>query len=97
MQVTWFGALFHAVNFAAPAAWVALVLVLLARFSAGGRSINVLRQFAVLWAVGLGVALLGLWWFERDGKMATYAAMVLSMGTVAWAGFDWGRNRSRGR
>ncbi|WP_367181163.1 hypothetical protein [uncultured Ramlibacter sp.] len=33
-----------------------------------------------------GLAVLGadLWWFGHDGKMATYAALVLVMGSGQW-------------
>jgi hypothetical protein len=94
--VTWTGALFHLGNFAAPSAWVALVLVLGLRFLGAGRTRSAWQQFAVLWAAGLAVSLLGLWWFGRDGKMVTYAAMVTVMGSVGWA-LQRGRTGRSGR
>jgi hypothetical protein len=34
--------------------------------------------------VGMVVLLAGLVYFGRDGKMATYAVLVLAQGTLAW-------------
>ena len=42
------------------------------------------RVWGVLSAVGVALLLLGLWYFGRDGKMATYTAMVWIMGTLAY-------------
>ena len=39
---------------------------------------------AVNFAAGLAVLAAGLWFFGRDGKMATYAALVIVMGTSQW-------------
>ncbi len=89
--MSWTGALFHLGNFVAPSAWVALVLVLGVRFLGARRGFGLWRSFALLWMAGLAVCLLGLWWFERDGKMATYAAMVAVMGSGAWV-LQRGRN-----
>ncbi|WP_302172521.1 hypothetical protein [uncultured Hydrogenophaga sp.] len=43
----------------------------------------------VLLAVGVVVLLAGLLVFGRDGKMLTYAALVLAQGTAGW----WLRGR----
>ncbi len=94
--MTWTNALFHLGNFVAPSAWVALVLVWVGRFSGARRGLSPWQQFAWLWVTGQAVCLLGLWWFERDGKMATYAAMVAVMGTVGWV-LQRGRNGQSGR
>jgi hypothetical protein len=82
----------HVLSFAAPALAVALALALGGRWllpSTGPRptwwallAINLLAGLAVLGA--------GLWYFGRDGKMASYAAMVAVMATVQWfAGRAW--------
>jgi len=42
------------------------------------------RQLGWLVLVGVVVLLAGLAYFGRDGKMATYAALVLAQGTLAW-------------
>ncbi len=94
--MTGISALFHFANFVAPPAWVALVLVCVGRFSGGKPGLSPWRQFAWLWLAGQAVCLLGLWWFERDGKMATYAAMVAVMGTVGWV-LQRGRTGRSGR
>jgi hypothetical protein len=32
----------------------------------------------------------GLWWFGRDGKMATYTALVIAVATCQWlSGRAW--------
>lgn len=69
----------HLLNFLAPALAVATVLALLGPFlGARNRSgTAIVRQLAVNFLVA-GVALaLGMWFFGRDGKMATYAAMLV--------------------
>jgi hypothetical protein len=71
--------LFHLLNFAAPALAVGFLLAL---FGAGVRrpawSGRLLRQTMINFGVNGLVLLAGLWWFGRDGKMATYAVMVLA-------------------
>lgn len=76
----------HLLNFVAPAAFIALVLVLAGRFL-GGQRTGVPRwwvQWAITFAAGVGVLVGGLVVFGRDGMMATYAALAAVCGTVQW-------------
>lgn len=84
------GGLLHLANFAAPALGVAAVLTVLswglrrgARFSPVAWQ-QARRLFAWASLGGLLVLAAGLVVFGRDGKMATYAALVLVMGTLAF-------------
>ncbi len=70
----------------APALGVAVLLWLgllwrRGRRQSGGRPA---RQLGWLVLVGVAVLLVGLAYFGRDGKIATYAALVLAQGTLAW-------------
>lgn len=78
--------LIHLLNFAAPAFFVALVLALLFRLALHKRSatVSLWVQVAVTFAAGLVVLLAGLAWFGRDGRMATYAALVVVCGSAQW-------------
>jgi hypothetical protein len=76
----------HLLNFVAPAAFIALVLVLMGRYL-GGRRTGVPRwwvQWATTFGAGVLVLVAGLVVFGRDGVMATYAALVAVCGTVQW-------------
>lgn len=76
----------HFLNFGAPAAFIALVLVFAGRYL-GGRRAGVPRwwmQWALTFAAGVAVSVAGLVVFGRDGTMATYAALVVVCGTVQW-------------
>ena len=43
-----------------------------------------LSQTAINSVAGLLALLLGLWFFGRDGKMASYAALVLACASSQW-------------
>jgi len=78
------------VNFFAPAIVVGGVAAVTARL-AWRRELGA-RRWLSLWAWASGAAalasILGLVVFDHDGKMATYAAMVLACaGALWWAGF----------
>lgn len=76
----------HLLNFAAPALFVAAAVTLAGRWVVGKPAAG--PPWRVQWAVnaGIGVAVLlgGLLLFGRDGKMATYAALVLAAATSQW-------------
>jgi len=76
----------HLLNFAAPALAVGILLALAApvfiRKSAGALVIP--AQAAMNSGVGLLALMAGLWFFGRDGKMASYGAMVLACATSQW-------------
>ena len=80
----------HLLNFIAPAAVVALLLVLLARlffgFFKSKRPITQVwrAQVAIIFIVGVGILVAGLIVFGRDGKMLTYAALVLGAALCQW-------------
>ena len=77
----------HVLNFLAPALWLALGLTLTSRLFMKKRapSVTPLAQTAILSAAGGGVLLVGLVLLGRDGKMLTYAALVLVCASVqAW-------------
>ncbi|NIC40260.1 hypothetical protein [Aquabacterium sp. A08] len=87
------GFVLHLLNFVAPAVAVAGLLsaaVVGPRGLAlwGPRARRWARVWAVLAAVGVAVLLAGLVLHGRDGKMSTYAALVLATGSVAawWRG-----------
>ena len=76
----------HLLNFVAPAAFVALVLVLVGRY-VGGRRAGVpgwWAQWALTFVAGVLVLAVGLLVSGHDGMMATYAALVAVCGTVQW-------------
>ena len=76
----------HLLNFVAPAAFMALVLVFAGRYL-GGRRAGVPRwwaQLVLVFAAGVAVLAAGLAVFGRDGMIATYAALVVVCGTVQW-------------
>ena len=77
----------HLAGFLAPALLTGLFLWVMAR---GWRSGQKGRRF-LLWLCLAGVAVLvaGLIGFGRDGKMATYAALVLAQGSLVF----WWRAR----
>ncbi|NCT96745.1 MAG: hypothetical protein GXD23_05195 [Comamonadaceae bacterium] len=78
----------HVLGLIAPAVGVALVLWLGLRLRRAGR-FGRGTQLAVLVTAGVLVLLAGLIAFGRDGKVATYAALVLAQGSLAW----WLRGR----
>ncbi len=83
--MTAIAALGHVANFFAPALVVALMLSLIPRLRRGkSRWRGFIKDTLWLSLAGFGVLLAGLIWFDRDGKMATYAALVLAQGSIAW-------------
>lgn len=82
----------HALSFAAPAFAVALLATLAARWllPAGARGLGWRGRFAISFVAGLAALGAGLWFFGHDGKMATYAGLVLAVATSQWlAGQGW--------
>lgn len=79
--------LYHLLNFFVPAFGVAVLTVLgsavlMKRSSA---TPGIIAQAAINFAVGAVVLVVGLWLFGRDGKIATYAALVFVCATSqAW-------------
>jgi branched-subunit amino acid transport protein len=76
----------HLLNFAAPAAFVALLVSYFPRFLLPKRPVvhAYWTQAAINFVVCVVVLSIGLWLFGQDGKMATYVAMVLASATVQW-------------
>jgi hypothetical protein len=79
----------HLLNFVAPAFAVGFLLPALARLvlhrGAGAPARSAWWvQGAVNFAVGVAVLAGGLLLFGQDGRMATYAALVLACGSSQW-------------
>ena len=76
----------HLLNFIAPALAVAVGLTLAAQFlmKKSGNVLAIRKQFAINFGVTLAVLVLGLVALGRDGKMLTYAAVVLAGATSQW-------------
>ena len=79
-------ALIHLLNFAAPAAVLALLLVPGSRLFMrnSNPALSWWAQAAIVFVVGCAVLLAGLWLLGRDGKLATYDALVLATATCQW-------------
>ncbi|MFO1211388.1 MAG: hypothetical protein U1E74_01840 [Paenacidovorax caeni] len=65
---------------------MALLLALGGRFVGpkGASSLTWYAQAAINSIVGCAVLLAGLWWLGRDGRMLTYAALVLACASSRW-------------
>lgn len=76
----------HLLNFAAPAAAMALLLVLSRRFihSTAPSMLPGWLHAGVVFGVGLATLLAGLVVWGRDGKMLTYAGLVVACATCQW-------------
>lgn len=76
----------HLLNFAAPAFFLAAGMALCARFLGLNHSVTFSwrAQVAINSIVGCGVLAAALWWFGRDGKMASYVALILSSALCQW-------------
>jgi hypothetical protein len=76
----------HLLNFVAPAAWMAVLLALLARLllKKTTSALSLRRQMAINFAACVSVLVLGLWFFGRDGKMASYVVMAALCATSQW-------------
>jgi hypothetical protein len=85
----------HLLNFVAPAAFLALLMVGLSallpfsKSKAGGKAARLSRpswrwQLAMVFAANLLVTVGGLVFFGHDGRLLTYAAMALAAAVVQW-------------
>ena len=80
----------HLLNFIAPAAVVALLLALssrvFSRFLVSKKPVSqsISAQVATVFIVNVVVLCAGLVFFGNDGKMGTYAAMVLASALSQW-------------
>jgi len=77
----------HLLNFVAPALCVGLLVAVAARLGLrpGPRAPGFWRQVALNGVAGMAVLFGGLLWLGRDGKMATYAALVVAVASSqAW-------------
>jgi hypothetical protein len=82
--------LWHLLNFVAPAIGVALLSASLMKLFWRRELAAVSWRRLVVWAAVAGIAALlaGLLIFGRDGKMATYGALVTASALALWwAGF----------
>jgi len=75
----------HLLNFVAPAWAVAVMLALAEPIFKRKRlsALSLFQAFAMYFMAGVAVLMLGLAVLERDGKMLTYAAMVITLGSLA--------------
>ena len=83
----------HLFNFLAPALAVSLALALLGPFLIQKRSgaPAVIAQATINFVVGAAVLLFGLWFFGNDGKMASYAWMLLLCTAAQASSGAWGK------
>ena len=83
----------HLFNFLAPALAVAIVLALLGPFLVRKRPGGpvLIAQAAINFVAGAVALLLGLWFFGNDGKMASYAAMLLLCTAAQATSGRWGK------
>jgi hypothetical protein len=82
----------HSLSFVAPALGVALLVTLGARIvlPRSGRPRNWCLALLLNFVTGVLVLAAGLWFFGRDGKMATYVALVLVVASCQWlSGRAW--------
>ncbi len=88
----------HVLNFVLPAVAVGGLLAALAPWALRGSHsrFSWLAQSALNAAAGSLALTGGLWYFGNDGKMASYAALVLVCGTTQWAFMHAGGSRKRG-
>jgi hypothetical protein len=79
--------LFHVLGFVAPALAVAFMVAGGARMFIRGRTPDGSwwGHAAINSIVGVLVLGAGLWYFGVDGKMATYAALVVAVASCQWA------------
>ena len=92
--------LWHVLNFFAPAAGMGLIAPTLAKLLWRRGLVGARWAWLAAWvtAASATVLLAGLMVFGRDGKMATYGAMVLACAaTLWWFGFGAGRRRPGAR
>ncbi len=81
----------HLLNFVAPAACMSLLLMLLARvfkrflMPKTHAAQSIYAQAAIIFIANFAVLAAGLVIFGNDGKMATYAAMVIGSALCQWA------------
>ena len=78
--------LIHLLNFAAPALGVALGVSLFSLLLMKNRTLSlaIYTQTAINFVVCLLALAAGLWFFGRDGEMATYGAMLLCVASSQW-------------
>lgn len=78
--------LIHLLNFVAPALFIAIFTTLVSRMMTrkAPAALTWGAQAAINFVTGVAVLLLGLWFFGHDGKMATYAALVVCCATSQW-------------
>ena len=80
----------HLLNFMAPAVFVAVLLVLLPRLFFGFFKSKkplaqaVWMQFAIVFVANMVVLVVGLLIFGHDGKMLTFAALVVVAALCQW-------------
>lgn len=74
----------HVCGFIAPAVALALLMPGAGRLLIAARGPRYWVQSALGAAVGVAVLLAGLWFFGRDGKMTTYAALVAAIALAQW-------------
>jgi hypothetical protein len=76
----------HALNFAAPALWLALLMPLVAKFFTRKKPVahTFPAQFALHFVVCLVGLMAGLVFFGNDGKMLTYLLLLLLCATSQW-------------
>jgi hypothetical protein len=76
----------HLFGLLAPAAAMAMCLPLTGRIGARSRPLvpSLGWQAALQLVACAGVLVGGLWFFGRDGMMATYLAMVVLSGSLQW-------------
>jgi len=85
-------AFLHLLSFLAPALAVAALVALAGRFMLPRQSPSRSwwSQAAINSVVGALVLVAGLWYFGVDGKMATYAALVVAIASCQWVcGHAW--------
>ena len=82
-----FATLNHLLNFVAPAFALSLLMPVFARITGHGKASNCgfALQSGIIFLACLAVLIAGLWLGGRDGKMLTYAAMVVVCASVQWA------------
>jgi zinc transporter ZupT len=82
----------HLLSFVAPALVVAVLVALAGSLllPRSGRPQRWWLPVALNFIAGVAVLASGLWWFGRDGKMATYTALVIAVATCQWlSGRAW--------